>query len=78
MLYEVITADRDLQQLLVAERSMIFTDADSSMFQQFVDDYETNMKQADTRFAKYKALATLDEEMALIPGYEKARAEWET
>jgi methyl-accepting chemotaxis protein len=47
------------------------------MFKQFVDDYETNMKQADTRFGKFKALATSDEELALIPGYEKARAEWE-
>ena len=73
----LIEADRDLQQLLVAERSMIFTDVNSDSFKQFVDDYETNMKQADTRFGKYKALATADEELKLIPEYEKARAEWE-
>ncbi|MBC2736225.1 MAG: chemotaxis protein [Desulfobacteraceae bacterium] len=73
----LIEADRDLQQLLVAERSMIFTDVNSDSFKQFVDDYETNLKQADTRFGKYKALATSDEEKSLIPEYEKARAEWE-
>ena len=73
----LIEADRDLQQLLVAERSMMFTDTDSKLFQQFVEDYETNMQQADTRFGKYKALAASAEEQALIPAYEKARAEWE-
>jgi methyl-accepting chemotaxis protein len=73
----LIEADRDLQQLLVAERSMIFTDVNSDSFKQFIEDYESNMKQADTRFAKYKALATSDDEKALIPEYEKARAEWE-
>ena len=74
----LIEADRDLQQMLVAERSMIFADAGSDAFKQFVDDYETNMKQADTRFDKYKALATTVEEKALIPEYEKARAEWKS
>jgi methyl-accepting chemotaxis protein len=73
----LIEADRDLQQLLVAERSMIFTEANSAQFQKFIEDYETNMKQADTRFGKFKALATSTEEMAFIPEYEKARAEWE-
>ena len=72
----LIEADRDLQQLLVAERSMIFTEANSAQFQKFIEDYETNMKQADTRFGKFKALATSTEEMAFIPEYEKARAEW--
>jgi len=74
----LIEADRDLQQLLVAERSMIFADAGSDVFKQFVDDYEANMEQADTRFGKYKALATSAEEKALIPEYERARAEWKT
>ncbi len=72
----LIEADRDLQQLLVAERSMMFAEAGSDAFKQFADDYETNMKQAETRFDKYKALATSAKEKALIPEYEKARAEW--
>jgi len=73
----LIEADRDLQQMLVAERSMMFAEAGSDTFKQFLDDYETNMQQAETRFDKYKALATSAQEKALIPEYEKARAEWE-
>jgi methyl-accepting chemotaxis protein len=72
----LLETDRDLQQLLVAERSMIFANASSDVFQQLVSDYETNLEQADTRWGKYKALARTAEEKALIPGYEKAREEW--
>jgi len=72
----LLEADRDLQQLLVAERSMIFANAKSDEFQQLVKDYETNLEQADTRWGKYKALASTAEEKALIPEYEKAREEW--
>jgi methyl-accepting chemotaxis protein len=73
----IIEADRDLQQLLVAERSMIFTDVNSEMFKGFLADYEENMKQSEERWKKYKALATLDKELTIIAKYEKARQEWE-
>jgi methyl-accepting chemotaxis protein len=36
----LIQADRDLQQLLVAERSMIFANTKSEEFDQLVKDYE--------------------------------------
>ena len=57
----LIEADRDLQQLLVAERSMIFAEPGSDVFQQFLADYEENLQQTDTRFGKFKALARTDE-----------------
>jgi methyl-accepting chemotaxis protein len=72
----LLETDRDLQQLLVAERSMIFANASSDVFQKLVEDYQTNMEQADTRWAKYKALANTAEEKALFAEYEKAREEW--
>ncbi len=72
----LLQADRDLQQLVVAERSMIFANADSKAFGVLVEEYETNLKQAETRWNKYKALATSPEEADLIPKYEAARAEW--
>jgi len=72
----VIEADRDLQQLLVAERSMVFAEAGSDVFTTLVDEYETNLKQSDGRWNAYKALATTREERAIVEGYEQARGEW--
>jgi len=72
----LIEADRDLQQLLVAERSMIFSETDSEIFKQLVQEYETKLKQSEERWEKYKALANTLEEKAIIPKYEKAREEW--
>ncbi len=69
-------ADRDLQQLLVAERSMIFSDTESDVFKQLFQEYETKLKTSEERLEKYKALANTREEKAIIPKYEKAREEW--
>jgi len=72
----LIEADRDLQQLLVAERSMIFCDTDSEVFKQLVQEYENKLKQSEERWGKYKALANTLEEKAILPKYDKAREEW--
>src|SRR4030067_2245078 len=72
----LIEADRDLQQLLVAERSMIFCDTESDVFKQLFQEYETKLKQSEERLEKYKVLASTREEKAIIPRYEKARDEW--
>ena len=72
----LIETDRDLQQLLVAERSMIFTNVSSDQFKTLLDDYETNMGQAEERWNKYKELVISPEEKQIIPLYEKAREEW--
>lgn len=73
----LVQADRDLQQLLVAERSMIFENTQSETFKTLVADYEENLKQSRERWERYKALAETEEEKAIIPMYEKARTEWE-
>jgi methyl-accepting chemotaxis protein len=73
----LIEADRDLQQLLVSERSMIFANVQTDIFKSLVDDYETNLKQARERFDKYKALASGKEEAALIADFEALRKDWE-
>ncbi len=72
----LVEADRDLQQLLVAERSIIFCDTESDVFKGLVQEYETKLKQSEERWEKYKALASTREEKAIIPKYEKAREEW--
>ncbi|MBU1168234.1 MAG: methyl-accepting chemotaxis protein [Proteobacteria bacterium] len=70
-------ADRDLQQLLVSERSMIFANVKSDVFKSLVNDYESNLKQARERFDKYKALSSGKDEKALITEYEAVRETWE-
>ena len=73
----LLQADRDLQQLLVAERSMIFANAKSDTFKELVKQYEENLKQSQERWEKYKALPASAEEKAIFPKYEKSRNEWQ-
>lgn len=72
----LIQADRDLQQLLVAERSMIFANVKSEVFKQLVNDYHENLEQSQTRWEKYKALSATAEETGIIPKYDQAREAW--
>lgn len=73
---KLLQTDRDMQQLLVAERSMIFANAKSDKFKELVADYESNLKQSDEHWAAFKALTRSAEEQKIIPQYEKARGEW--
>ncbi len=72
----LIEADRDLQQLLVAERSMIFADSGSDLFNKFKNDYNENLEQAWSRWTKYKNLAASPDELAVIPEFERAWNDW--
>ncbi|KPK01107.1 MAG: chemotaxis protein, partial [Nitrospira bacterium SG8_35_4] len=72
----LLQADRDLQQLLVAERSIIFANATSDTFRDFINEYEENLEQSQQSWEKFKAIASTPEEMEIIPQYEKAREEW--
>ena len=72
----LIEADRDLQQLLVAERSMIFASAKSDEFKALVAEYDKNLQQSEERWKKFIALAATPEIKAIIPKYNQARKEW--
>ena len=72
----LIEADRDLQQLLVAERSMIFANSKTDAFKELVDEYEKNLAQAEERWEKFKLLPATPEMKAIFPEYERARKEW--
>ncbi len=73
----LIQADRDLYQLLTAERTMIFANANSEIFPKLVADYQENLRQSEERFNIFKKLAETAEEEALIEKYEDARSEWQ-
>ncbi len=73
----LLEIDRDLQQLLVAERSMIFTNVKSDEFKALVKEYEANFSQAAERWEKYKGLDGLSpEEQKLISVYDAAHDDW--
>ncbi|MCG8643060.1 MAG: methyl-accepting chemotaxis protein [Desulfobacterales bacterium] len=72
----LLQTDRDLQKLLVAERSMIFANPKSSVFKSMVNAYEENLKQIEIRWEEYKSLDLSEKEKALIPRYEAAHREW--
>ena len=72
----LIEADRDLQQLLVAERSMVFAEPGSERYKAFIAEYDKNFGQSDERWSKFKELSTASEEKAVIETYDRARADW--
>jgi methyl-accepting chemotaxis protein len=74
---KLIEADRDLHQLLVAERSMLFTDVDAERFKKLQADYEANLKQTKERFAVFKSLMSSPEEKQYAGQFDLALRKWE-
>ena len=72
----LIEADRDLQQLLVAERSMIFAGPGTEKYKSFMDEYTKNYQQSDERWNKFKALSQVDKEKEINATYDRARNDW--
>ncbi len=72
----LLQVDRDLQQLLVAERSLFLLEPNTAAFDEQMKEYESNLKQSTDRWELYKSFHLTDQEKALIPSYEKFRAEW--
>lgn len=72
----LIEADRDLQQLLVAERSLVFATPNTETYKKFMQEYENNFKQSSERWEKFKALSTSAEEKPFIEAHDSARKEW--
>ena len=72
----LLETDRDLYRLLMAERSMIFTDVKTDLYKQLMAEYEESFQLSKERFDNFKKLAD-DGAADLIAKYETARAQWE-
>lgn len=70
-------ADRDLQQLLAAERSLLITSTGSRDLDEFFSAIEENKKQSADRAAQYQKLAETQREQVIFEKYLSARKEWE-
>jgi methyl-accepting chemotaxis protein len=72
----LLEADRDLQQMLVAERTLVFLDAAGPEFQEQLDTFAENAEQSATRWQKFKDLGLDGTSAPLAEAYEANRALW--
>ncbi|MCG8565440.1 MAG: methyl-accepting chemotaxis protein [Desulfobacterales bacterium] len=72
----LLAADRDLHRMLVSERSMIFANPKSELFQALVTDYTQNQARVNSHWQAYRILAETPEERELVQGYEPAHTLW--
>lgn len=70
-------ADRDLQQLLVAERSLLSTDANGALRAKYLKEFTDNVRQSRERLEKYHALTRDPEQDRVYTKYLDARRTWE-
>ena len=73
----LLNADRDLQQMLVAERSLMFAEPGSPEQKQLLADYEENLQQAKERSGKAGKLLTTSRGLAFMKEFERLWTEWE-
>ena len=80
VLYQVDTllqADRDLYQVLVAERSMIFSKPGSEQFVQLTDAHRENLQQARERVDKFISYTSDPKLLKMYQEYLGLRDQWE-
>lgn len=73
----LLQADRDLQQALVAERSLLAVDADSSFFAKFEKDYRENLQQARERMQQYAKLIGDEKGQNVLAQFEELLKAWQ-
>ncbi|PZP54640.1 MAG: hypothetical protein DI596_12530, partial [Azospira oryzae] len=73
----LLQADRDLQQALVAERSLLAVDADSSFFAKFEKDYRENLQQARDRMQQYAKLIGDEKGQNALAQFEELLKAWQ-
>lgn len=72
----LVQADRDFQQALVAERTLLVNGLSSDIRKTLAEDYYKNRKQVSERFQVYKQKAETPEELELIKKFESHLAKW--
>lgn len=71
------SADRDLQQALVAERTLLVTAPDSTQFANLITEHSENIQQAQSRINEFLGLIDNAEIIAISKKYQALRQEWE-
>lgn len=73
----LLNSDRDLQQLLVSERTLMFTEPGTDTFKNLVKDIETNLGQAKERSEKAFAVVTHPDGLKHVAKFRLDLADWE-
>jgi methyl-accepting chemotaxis protein len=73
----IVEADRDMQQALVAERTLMFLRQASEEAVAKRKDHAEKIQGAKDRWSKYKEISAGEEERKIWPEFEKLFAEWE-
>ncbi|QQS36383.1 MAG: methyl-accepting chemotaxis protein [Ignavibacteriales bacterium] len=72
----LLQIDRDLQQALVAQRTLMFTQSGTAKFDELIADNEENTMQAKDRWQKFKDIELEGIDEALLKEHETDREEW--
>jgi len=72
----LLQADRDMQQALVAQRTLIFSSPGTEKFLAMVKENEENIQQVNTRWNKFKELRQADDIQPLIDKFESEKVKW--
>ena len=73
----IVEADRDMQQALVAERTLMFLRQASEEASAKRKDHVEKIQRAKDRWSKYREIPAAEEERKVWPEFEKLFAEWE-
>lgn len=73
----VLQVDRDLQQALVAEKSLFTVEANSPQFNNFINDYNENVRQVETRWSELKTLLINQDEISFAVKFDEIFDDWE-
>lgn len=74
---KLIQADRDLNQALVSERTLIQTEPGSAAFNALVKDIHENIRQCKERVGYYQTHATLPEQRKLLEAFASDFQKWQ-
>lgn len=74
----ILQIDRDLQQAIVAERTLLSISPDSPNFNNLVKDHNENISQTVDRFKQFKQLSDTPGTKKLIEDFEINREKWVT
>lgn len=72
----LLQIDRDMQQALVAQRTMIFAEVSSENFSDLKNEYQENINQTYERWDKFKGVLAEEIDQTLIDKYEVEREKW--
>ncbi len=72
----LLQIDRDMQQALVAQRTMIFTGVNTARFKELKNEYTENVQQTDERWQEFKNISSEKVDRSLFSQFEQEKAEW--